>query len=163
MATQTRRIARYSTTFFRSTGKYVVLACSGLVLLSAIAAQASVVNGMPRNGMPRNGMPYNGMSYNGQGSNGMPRNGLPFQGCPMNGLLMNGTGAQDASYSSNPPSNVQNETLPWATLSQKALGKTSHKPRRSHAWGRRRSPDALAFLLPGTVSSGLFYFWLERA
>ena len=42
----------------------------------------------------------------------------------MNELLMNGTGAHEASYSGTPSPSVQNETLPWASLSQKALGKT---------------------------------------
>ena len=43
MATQTRHIARRSTTFFRATGKYVIMACSGLVLLSAVAAHAGSI------------------------------------------------------------------------------------------------------------------------
>src|SRR5678815_4849531 len=113
MATQTRRTTQRSARFFRATIKaHVVVACCGLVLLSAVAAYAELplnglpLNGVPLNGMPRNGMPFhglilngtpmNGIPWNGIGPNGIPFNGVPIQGMPYNGmpfqgLLLNGT------------------------------------------------------------------------
>ena len=129
MTMQTRRIARRSAKFFRATGKaYMVTACCGLVLLSAVAAHAAApFNGLPFNGMPYNGIDLNGMPYNGMPMNGHPYNGIPLQGRPMNELLMNGTAANGASYSSKPSTSVQNENLPWATLSHQGLGKSPHQ------------------------------------
>ena len=67
MATQTRRTTRRSARFFRATIKaHMVVACCGLVLLSAVAAYAELpLNGLPMNGLPINGMPFNGLPLNG--------------------------------------------------------------------------------------------------
>jgi hypothetical protein len=107
MATQTRRTTRRSARFFRATVKaYMVTACCGLVLLSAVSAYAELpLNGLPLNGMPLNGMPFQGM----------PRNGIPMNGTPLNGL--------PAKEDSLPT--AQRESLPWSTLSQQALGKNT--------------------------------------
>jgi hypothetical protein len=113
MATQTRRTTQRSVKFLRATGKAsMVTVCCGLVLLSAIAAHAGVdgnglyVNGMPFNGAPINGMPFNGMPYQG-----LPTNGLPYNGLPAHEDLL---------------PTVQNESLPWSTMSQQGVGK--HQP-----------------------------------
>src|SRR5512145_24776 len=98
MAMQTRRTIRRAAKFFRTTGKAsMVTACCGLLLWSAVAAQAAVTwNGMPRQGLILNGTPLNGIPWNGIGPNGIPFNGVPLQGLPYNGfpfqgLLLNGT------------------------------------------------------------------------
>ena len=138
MTTQTRRIARRSAKFFRATGKaYMVTACCALVLLSAVAAHASVsingvsfnslsLNSLSFNGLPLNGLPRNGMPFNGIPLQGLPINGMPFNGCPMDELFLQGTAAHGANYSSESSPRVPNESLPWATLSHQGLGKSSH-------------------------------------
>jgi hypothetical protein len=121
MATQTRRTTRRSARFFTATVKAaMVTACCGLVLLSAVAAHAGAYsNGMPYNGLPFNGLPFNGAGLNGTPLNGMPYNGIPMQGMPMNGTPLNGLPANEGSLPT-----VQSESLPWSTLSQRALGTT---------------------------------------
>jgi hypothetical protein len=144
MATQTRRTTRHSAKFFRTTVKAsMVTACCGLVLLSAVTAQASWHwNGLPFNGLPLNGVPWNGMPFNGIGPNGMPYNGMPIQwlqlqgmpfngtpiqGLPVNGVSLNGLPTQDVlstgSVVNAPtlPAGPQ-ERLPWQSLSQRPLG-----------------------------------------
>src|SRR4029434_5209104 len=92
MATQTRRTTQRSARFFRATIKaHVVVACCGLVLLSAVTAYAELpLNGLPMNGLPINGMPFNGLPLHGVPRSGMPRNGMPFQGLLLNGTPLNG-------------------------------------------------------------------------
>jgi hypothetical protein len=59
MATQTRLIARRSVRFLRDTiGAYMIVAFSGLILLSAVSAYAA----QPLNSMPFQVMPINGMT-----------------------------------------------------------------------------------------------------
>ena len=122
MATQTRRTTQRSARFFRATIKaHVVVACCGLVLLSAVAAYAELpLNGLPLHGVPLNGMPRNGMPFQGLLLNGTPYNGYPIQGMPMNGTPLQGRPANEGSV---PP--VQSESLPWSTLSQQPLGQST--------------------------------------
>jgi hypothetical protein len=135
MATQTRRTTRRSARFFRATVKvYMVTACCGLVLLSAVSAYAETprngldLNGVFINGMPFNGAVLNGMPMQGLPINGVPYNGMPFQGLPRNGIPMNGVPlhGHPAHEGSIPP--VQSESLPWSTLSQRPLGTTPPSP-----------------------------------
>ena len=147
MTTQTRRTTRRSARFFRATIKaHVVVACCGLVLLSAVAAYAELplnglpLNGVPLNGMPRNGMPFqglllngtplNGIPWNGIGPNGIPFNGVPIQGMPMQGMPMQGMPMQGMPHNDLPTQEgalppVQSESLPWSTLSHRALGEVA--------------------------------------
>src|SRR5215510_7245368 len=105
MATQTRRTTQRSARFFRATGKaYMVTACCGLILLSAVAAHAA----RSQNGMPYNGMPYNGM---------------PFQGLLMQGLPAYGVPATGSTVQTPPAPTVPQDSLPWTGLSQRPLGK----------------------------------------
>ena len=105
MATQTRRTTRRSARFSRATvTAYMVTACCGLVLWSAVAAHAAA---------PWNGMPFNGMPFNGVPTNGIPMNGTPLHGRPAN----------EGSLPS-----VQSESLPWSTLSQRPVGTTPPSP-----------------------------------
>jgi hypothetical protein len=144
MATQTRRTTRRSARFFRATVKAsMVTAWCGLVLLSAVAAHAGVwgngapIQGLILNGVLINGMPYNGAPYNGVPIQGMPTNGIPVNGVPLNGLPMNGTSfnglptqgvishdlsLQATTLPREPLSAVQHESLPFHSLSQRALG-----------------------------------------
>ena len=119
MTTQTRRTIRRSARFFRTTvTASLVTAGCGLILWSAVAAQAAVTwNGMPRQGLILNGTPLNGIPWNGIGPNGISFNGVPIQGMPMNGTPLQGRPANEGSV---PP--VQSESLPWSTLSQRPLG-----------------------------------------
>ncbi len=96
MATQTRQTTRRSARFFRATVKaYLVTACCGLVLWSAVAAHAALtVNGIPMQGLILNGTPYNGIPFNGMPMNGMPFNGVLLNGTPLNGMLFNGIPTQ---------------------------------------------------------------------
>jgi hypothetical protein len=92
MATQTRRTTRRSARFFWATVKaYMVMACCGLVLMSAVAAHAALNwNGMPMQGLMLNGMPFNGLYINGMLHDATPppgelppagqRDSLPFHG-----------------------------------------------------------------------------------
>jgi hypothetical protein len=116
MAPQTRRTTRRSARFLRATIKaHMVVACCGLVLLSAVSAYAELPwNGFPVNGLPINGMPFNGAVLNGTPMQGMPRNGIPMNGMPLHG--------RPANEGSLPP--VQSESLPWSTLAT-ALGETA--------------------------------------
>jgi hypothetical protein len=113
MVTQSRLTTRRSARFLGATIQArMVVACCGLVLLSAVSAYAELpFNGLPMNGIPLNGLPVNGITTNGAVLNGWPINGMPINGLP-------------ANESSLPT--VQNESLPWNTLSQRALGK--HQP-----------------------------------
>jgi hypothetical protein len=126
MATQTRRTTRRSARFFTATVKAaMVTACCGLVLLSAVAAHAGAYsNGMPYNGLPFNGLPFNGLPFNGAGLNGTPLNGMPYNGIPMQGMPMNGTPLNGLPANEGSLPTVQSESLPWSTLSQRALGTT---------------------------------------
>ena len=118
MATPTRRIARCSTMFFRAASKaYMVTAWCGLVLMSAVAAYAS---------LSLNGLTENSLTTNALTLNGMPMDELPLNGCPMDELFLHGTAAHGANYSSESSPRVPNEKLPWATLSHQGLGKSSH-------------------------------------
>jgi hypothetical protein len=132
MATQTRRTTRRSARFFRATVKaYMVTACCGLVLWSAVSAYAELpLNGLPINGMPFNGIPLNGVPLNGMPLNGLPMNGMPFngasmQGMPRNGIPMNGTPLNGLPAKEGSRPTAQMESLPWSTLSQQALGKNT--------------------------------------
>jgi hypothetical protein len=103
MATQTKLTMRRPVRFLRATiGAYMIVACGGLILLGAVSAYA----GHATNGTPTNGLPRNGMLFNGTSVNGTPLQGFQYRGEPL-------------------PS-VQSENLPWATLSHKGLGKSSH-------------------------------------
>jgi hypothetical protein len=152
MATQTRRTTRRSARFFRATIKaHVVVACCGLVLLSAVAAYAELplnglpLNGVPLNGMPRNGMPFqglllngtplNGIPWNGIGPNGIPFNGVPIQGMPMQGMPHNDLPTQEGALPTG-----RREHLPWSTLSHRALGEAAAPSMRD---GRDILPVAL--------------------
>jgi hypothetical protein len=117
MATQTRRTTRRSARFFRATVKAsMVTACCGLVLWSAVAAYAE---------LPLNGLPLNGLTTNGIPLNGVPLNGMPIQGLPMNGLILNGVGPNGLPTPPREPfSAVPPESLPFHSVSQKALGTT---------------------------------------
>jgi len=119
MATQTRRTTRRSARFFRATIKaHVVVACCGLVLLSAVAAYAELpLNGLPMNGLPINGMPFNGLPLNGVPLNGMPRNGMPFQGLllngtPLNGIPWNGIGPNGIPFNGVPIQGMPMQGMP---------------------------------------------------
>ena len=114
MATQTRRTPRRSARFFKVTvTAYMVTAGCGLVLWGAVAGHAGVDgNGLPFNGIPMNGLPLNGM---------------PIQGMPVNGLLTQGVISHDLALPAptlprEPLSAVQHESLPFHSVSQKALG-----------------------------------------
>jgi hypothetical protein len=127
MATQTRRTTRRSARFFRATIKaHVVVACCGLVLLSVVAASAELplnglpINGIPLNGVPLNGMPLNGMPIQGLPLNGMPFNAVPSNGIPIQGMPMNGLPTKEGSLPT-----AQSESLPWSTLSQQGVGKST--------------------------------------
>jgi hypothetical protein len=152
MATQTRRTTQRSARFFRATIKaHVVVACCGLVLLSAVAAYAELpfnglpMNGVPLNGMPRNGMPFqglllngtplNGIPWNGIGPNGIPFNGVPIQGMPMQGMPHNDLPTQEGALPTG-----RREHLPWSTLSHRALGEAAAPSMRD---GRDILPVAL--------------------
>ena len=152
MATQTRRTTQRSARFFRATIKaHVVVACCGLVLLSAVAAYAELplnglpLHGVPLNGMPRNGMPFqglllngtplNGIPWNGIGPNGIPFNGLPIQGMPMQGMPHNDLPTQEGALPTG-----RREHLPWSTLSHRALGEAAAPSMRD---GRDIPPVAL--------------------
>jgi hypothetical protein len=167
MATQTRRTTQRSARFFRATIKaHVVVACCGLVLLSAVAAYAELplnglpLNGVPLNGIPRNGMPFqglllngtplNGIPWNGIGPNGIPFNGVPIQGMPHNGLPYNGCPIQGMPMQGMPHNDLptqegalptgRREHLPWSTLSHRALGEAAAPSMRD---GRDILPVAL--------------------
>jgi hypothetical protein len=124
MATQTKRTTQRSARFFTTTvTASMVTACCGLVLWSAVAAHAGVyANGMPFQGLILNGTPLNGLPWNGIGPNGMPFNGMPMQGMPRNGLPVNGTPLHGLPAYEGSLSPEQSESLPWSTLSQRALG-----------------------------------------
>ena len=128
MATQTRRTTPRSARFFKATVKAsMVTACCGLGLWSAVAAHASTpLNGMPFNGLPFNGINLNGLPFNGIPLNGVPLNGMPIQGLPMNGLPTQGVISHDLALPAptlprEPLSAVQHESLPFHSVSQKAL------------------------------------------
>ena len=131
MATQTRRSTRRLVRFFRviGTGRMVV-ACCGLVLWSAVAAYAELpLNGLPLNGMPTNGLPLNGVPLNGKPIQGLPMNGLILNGVGPNGLPTQGVISHDLSLPAptlprEPFSAVPPESLPFHSVSQKALGTT---------------------------------------
>src|SRR5262245_46045923 len=114
MATQIRRTFRRAARFLRAPGKaFVVAACGGLVLWSAVAAQAEMSwLGLTLNGLGPNGMPFNGMPRNG-----IPTQGMPIQGMPYNGTPLQGLPAQEGSLPT-----VPRERLPWSTLSHQAIG-----------------------------------------
>ena len=103
MATQTRLTTRRPVRFLRDTiGAFMIVACCGLILLSAVSAYAEhSVNGVALNGTNLNGASLNGASLNGASLNG-------FQ------------------YRGEPSPSVQSENLPWNTLSHKRLGKSSN-------------------------------------
>ena len=119
MATQTRRITQRSATFYRATGKaYIVTACCGLVLWSAVAAYAELSwNGLPLNGVPLNGMPIQGLPMQGLILNGVGPNGLPTQGVICHDLSLPAPTPPREPLSAVPP-----ESLPFHSVSQKALG-----------------------------------------
>ena len=109
MATQTRLTIRRAARFLKATRKaYMMTACCGLVLWSAVAAQASWSN---------NGMPFQGL-----GMNGMPFNGIPFQGLPRNGIPTQGVISTGVTTTAPTVPAVPQESLPWSTLSQRPLG-----------------------------------------
>jgi hypothetical protein len=132
MMTHTRQTPRYSATFLRTTLTCrLVLACGSLVLWSAVAAHASglPLNGLPYQGLPMNGLPYNGLPFNGVDGNGlpyngMPRNGLPRQGMPLNGLPTQGVSSPSGGSAPAVPA-VPQQSLPWSTLSQRPIGKST--------------------------------------
>ena len=143
MATQSRLTTRRSVRFLGATIQArMVVACCGLVLLSAVSTYAErpwnglPINGLPFNGLPMNGIPLNGLPFNGITTNGVPLNGMPLNGMPFNGAVLNGAPINGITLNGTPlnglPANegslptVQNESLPWNTLSQRALGK--HQP-----------------------------------
>ena len=100
MAMPTRLTTRRSVRFLRATiGAYIIVACCGLILLSAVSAYA-----------------------------GRTPQGLQVQGIRMQGMLINSTSSNGSynkfQYRSKTSPSVQNEHLPWATLSHKALGKS---------------------------------------
>ena len=80
----------------------LVTACCGLILWSAVPAQAS---------QTPNGLPFNGMPYNGTPIQGLPFNGLPTQGVISNGVV-----------TAPPAPAVPQDSLPWNGLSQRPLG-----------------------------------------
>jgi hypothetical protein len=105
MATQTRLTTRRPVRFLRATiAAYMMVACCGLILLSAVSAYAT--------GFP--------------GSNGMPFHGLSGNGASLNGTNLNGTPLQRFQYRGRSLPSVQSENLPWDTLSHKRLGKSLH-------------------------------------
>jgi hypothetical protein len=105
MATQTRLTTRRPVRFLRATiAAYMMIACCGLILSSAISAYAT--------GFP--------------GTNGMPCNTLSWNHANLNGASLNGSGSQEFRYRGESLSSVQSENLPWSTLSHKGLGKSSH-------------------------------------
>jgi uncharacterized protein YjbI with pentapeptide repeats len=105
MATQTRLTTRRSVRFLRATiAAYMMVACCGLILLSAVSAYAI--------GYPT--------------GNGMPFKGLPGNGANLNGANLNGTSLQGSQYRGRSLPSVQSENLPWDTLSHKRLGKSPH-------------------------------------
>jgi hypothetical protein len=114
MATQTRRTTPRSARFFKATVKAsMVTACCGLGLWSAVAAHAST---------PLNGMPFNGMLLNGVPLNGMPIQGLPMNGLPTQGVISHDLALPAPTLPREPLSAVQHESLPFHSVSQKALG-----------------------------------------
>jgi hypothetical protein len=114
MATQTRRTTRCSATFFRATvTASMVTTWCGLLLFSAVAAHAGVDgNGLPFNGIPLNGVPLNGM----------PIQGLPMNGLPTQGVISHDLALPAPTLPREPLSAVQHESLPFHSVSQKALG-----------------------------------------
>lgn len=110
-------------------GAFMLLGGALLYARPAHAGQSSngiTANGITLNGMFINGITTNGITTNGLTENGISFNGMQLQGCPMNDLFLNGTAAHGASYSSQPFPSVQNEKLPWATLSHQGLEKNAH-------------------------------------
>jgi hypothetical protein len=126
MATQTRRTIRRSARFFRATVKaYMVTACCGLILWSAVAAHAAVsLNGGPMNGMALNGVALNGTPLQGLPYNGMPTNGTLLNGLPTQGVISDDISLQATTLQREPLSAVPQESLPFHSLSQRALGTT---------------------------------------
>jgi len=101
MATQTQLITRRPVRFLRATiGVYMIVACSGLILLSAGSAHAL------------------------SGVNGMPRHGVSFNRLSLNGIHMNGLSLQAPTLQQKPLPAGSQERLPWNGLSRRALGKS---------------------------------------
>jgi len=126
MATQTRRTTRCSARFFRATiTAYMVVACCGLVLWSAVAAHTAISgNGMALNGVSSNGLQANGLHVNGLTSNGLISNGLHVNGFAPNATILHG----------EPTPGVQGKSLPWSTLSQRALGEAAAPSMRADGY-----------------------------
>jgi uncharacterized protein YjbI with pentapeptide repeats len=90
----------------------MIVACCGLILLSAVSAYAE----HSVNGVALNGTNLNGASLNGASLNGVSLNGISLNGASLNGF----------QYRGEPSPSVQSENLPWNTLSHKRLGKSSN-------------------------------------
>jgi hypothetical protein len=116
MTMQTQRITCRSAKFFRATGKaYMVTACCGLVLLSAVSAHA--LSGA--NGQPLQGLPFNGLLMNG-----VTANRITLNGTPLNVIHVNGLSLQAPTLQQKPLPAGSQERLPWNGLSRRALGKS---------------------------------------
>jgi GLTT repeat (6 copies) len=117
MRTRTRQTMRRSTRFPRATAKTrMVIACCGLLLWSAVSAHAATaLNGIATNGILVNGVISNGLAVNGLASNGIGTNGIST-----NGILRNAQPSQ-----AEMPPGGQRDSLPFHSLSQRALGKAS--------------------------------------
>jgi hypothetical protein len=132
MVTQTRRTIRRSARFFRATvTASMVAACCGLILWSAVVAHAGVqhngieLNGLTENGILVNGMPFNGLNPNGVTINGLHVNGLNPNGLSQNGILVNGMLRNAQPSQAEMPPGGQRDSLPFHSLSQRALGKAA--------------------------------------
>ena len=127
MTTQTQRTTLPSPTSRLATVQAsMVMACCGLVLWGAVAAQAGGDgNVIPLNGTPLHGVPLTGLAPNGTPLYGMPRTGLAPNAAPLTGLAPNGaplyglaapgvtsSGAAIRGLSMPPPSRVLTVTVP---------------------------------------------------
>ena len=89
----------------RTTTTFTALALCASLYLTTGTAQAALTN----NGLTANGLHLNGLTMNGLGPNGWSLNGIT-----LNGIAL----------TQEPPPAVQGTSLPFNSLSHKALGKT---------------------------------------
>jgi hypothetical protein len=132
MATQTQRTIRRSVRFFTTTvTASMVTACCGLVLLSAVGAHAATaLNGITANGVLVNGVLVNGLMSNSLSANGIATNGIATNGIATNGITTNGISTNGILRNAQPsqaemPPGGQRDSLPFHSLSQRALGKAA--------------------------------------